>query len=86
MVSGRLAGFLNIEDFASLIVSTLRAGAMGHFSLVTVGALGKVVAFQCVVGAPGGGAPLGVSPFWIRHVVEFLLGAIALKQHLAIGN
>jgi hypothetical protein len=62
-----LAGFLDIENFASLIVSALGAGAVGHFLLVTVGALGKAVAFQGIVGAPGGGALLGVATFWIRH-------------------
>jgi hypothetical protein len=49
----QLAGFFDVEDFASLIVSTLGAGAMRHFFLVAVGALGKGMAFECVVGAPG---------------------------------
>jgi hypothetical protein len=34
----RLAGFFNVENFASLIVPALGAGAMRHFLLVTVGA------------------------------------------------
>jgi hypothetical protein len=62
-----LAGFFDIENFASLIVSALGAGTMRHFFLVTVGALGKAMAFQSIVGAPGGGALLGVATFWIRH-------------------
>jgi hypothetical protein len=62
-----LAGFLDVENFSSLIVSALGAGAMRHFFLVAVGTLGKAVAFQSVVGAPGGGALLGVTTFWIRH-------------------
>jgi hypothetical protein len=37
----RLAGFFNVENFASLIVTALGAGAMGHFLLVTVGAFRK---------------------------------------------
>ena len=39
-----LAGFFHVEDFASLIVTAFGAGAMRHFFLVTVGALGKAVA------------------------------------------
>jgi hypothetical protein len=62
-----LAGFFDVENFASLIVSALGAGAVGHFLLVTVWALGKAVAFQSVMGAPSGGAFLGVATFWIRH-------------------
>ena len=42
----KLAGFFDVEDFASLIVSALRAGAVRHFLLVTVGTLGKAVAFR----------------------------------------
>jgi hypothetical protein len=40
---------------------------MGHLLLVTVGALGKGMTFESVVGTPGRSALLGVSPFWIRH-------------------
>jgi hypothetical protein len=72
MVFLELAGFFEVEDFASLIVAALGAGAMRHFFLVAVGAFGKAVAFQRVVGAPGRSAFLGVSPFWIRHGIEFL--------------
>jgi hypothetical protein len=50
---GELAGFFHVENFASLIVSALGAGAVRHFFLVTVGALGKAVAFEGIVGAPG---------------------------------
>jgi hypothetical protein len=38
MVVYELAGFLNVEDFASLIVPALGAGAVRHFLLVAVGA------------------------------------------------
>jgi NADH/NAD ratio-sensing transcriptional regulator Rex len=62
-----LAGFFNVEDFASLIVAALGASPMRHLFLVAIGALGKAVGFQCVVRAPGGSALLGVSPFRIRH-------------------
>jgi hypothetical protein len=50
----KLAGFLNVEDFASLIVTALGARPVRHFLLVTIGALGKAVAFQTIVGAPSG--------------------------------
>src|ERR1700758_1594198 len=62
-----LAGFFDVENFASLIVSALGAGAVRHFLFVTVGALGKAMALQSIVGAPRGGALLGVATFWIRH-------------------
>jgi hypothetical protein len=68
----QLAGFFDVKNFATLIVTAFGTGAMRHLFLVTVGALGKTVAFQSVVGAPCGSALLGVSPFWIRHGIEFL--------------
>jgi hypothetical protein len=71
----KLAGFFNVEYFASLIVTAFRTSAVGHLFLVTVGALGEAVAFQSIVGTPGRGALLGVSPFWIRHGLRFLLAA-----------
>jgi hypothetical protein len=40
---------------------------MRHLALVAVGALGKRVAFQCIVGATSAGARFGVSPFRIWH-------------------
>lgn len=63
----RLAGLLRFEDLAALIVSALRASAMGHLGLVTVRALAKRVSRQMIVGTTGGRAPLGVSPFRICH-------------------
>jgi hypothetical protein len=53
-----LAGFFHFEDFASLIVTALGAGAVRHLLLVTVGALRKAVGLQGVVGSPGGSALL----------------------------
>jgi hypothetical protein len=50
----KLAGFLNVEDFATLIVTAFRARPVRHFLFVTVGALGKAVAFQTIVSATGG--------------------------------
>ena len=49
----QLAGFFDVENFASLIVSALGASAVRHLFFVAVGTLGKAVALQCVVGAPG---------------------------------
>ncbi len=75
MVLGRLAGFFDVENFASLIVPALGTGAVRHLLLVAVRALGKAVGLESIVGAPGGSALLGVSAFWIRHGIEFLFGA-----------
>jgi hypothetical protein len=62
-----LAGFFDVEDFASFVIPALGAGTVRHLFLMAVGAFGKAVGFQGVVSPPGGGALLGVSPFWIRH-------------------
>ncbi len=51
---------------------------MGHLLLVTVGAFRKGMAFEGVVGAPGRSALLGMSSFWIRHGIKFLLAAMLL--------
>jgi hypothetical protein len=40
-----LAGFLDVQNFATFIVTALRAGAVRHFALVTVGAFGERVTF-----------------------------------------
>jgi hypothetical protein len=37
----RLAGFFDVQDFTTLIVTALGAGAVRHLALVTIGALGK---------------------------------------------
>jgi hypothetical protein len=63
----QLAGFLDFENFASLIVPALGASAMWHFLFMAVGALGKAVAFERVVRPPGRGAPLRMTSFWIWH-------------------
>ena len=41
----RLAGFFDFQNFAALVVTTFGAGTMWHLAFVTVGALGKGVAF-----------------------------------------
>jgi hypothetical protein len=62
-----LAGFPDVENFASLIVAAFGASAMRHFLLVAVRALGQGVTFQGIVCAPCRRALLGMSPFRIRH-------------------
>jgi hypothetical protein len=62
-----LAGFFDVEYFPPFIVAALGAGAMRHFFLVTVRALGKGMALEGVVCAPGGSSFLGVSSFRIWH-------------------
>src|SRR3984893_15172356 len=64
----RLAGFLDVQNFAALIVAALGAGTMRHFALVAVRALGEGVTFVGVVSAPRACARFGVSPFWIWHL------------------
>jgi hypothetical protein len=62
-----LAGFLDREDFTTLIGPTLAAGAVRQLALVAVGALGESGGGEEVVAAAFCGALLGVAPFWIRH-------------------
>ena len=86
----KLARFFDVDDFASLIVSALRARAVRHFLLVAVGTFGEAVAFQRIVRASRRRALLGVSPFWIWHVRfpstgQMPLIAISTWQ-LAFGN
>jgi hypothetical protein len=45
----------------------VRANPMRQFGLVAVGALGHHCAAQGIVRPPGGGPPLGMSSFRIRH-------------------
>jgi hypothetical protein len=67
-----LAGFLDVENFSPLIVPALRTGTVRHFPFVAVGTLREAVALQSVMGAPGGGALLRMSTFWIRHGFDSL--------------
>jgi hypothetical protein len=71
-----LAGFLDVEDFSPLIVPALRTGAVRHFPFVAVGTLREAVALQSVMGAPGGGALLRMSTFWIRHGFDSFFGGV----------
>jgi hypothetical protein len=53
-----LAGFPDVENFASLIVAAFGASAVRHFLFVAVGAFGKGMALKRIVGASGRGALL----------------------------
>src|SRR6266403_387130 len=64
---GRLAGFLDLNHFAPLVIATLGAGAMRHLFLVAIGTLGKGMLRQGIVRPPRGRPLLRVPPFWIRH-------------------
>jgi hypothetical protein len=62
-----LACLFDVQNFAALVVAALGTGAVRHLALVAVGALGKRVAFQCIMGATSACARFGVSPFRIWH-------------------
>src|SRR5579863_2448270 len=70
-----LAGFLDFENFPALIVSAFRASPMRHLALMAVGTFGERVVFQEIVSAPASGPRLGVSPFWIWHLIPLLEAA-----------
>src|SRR5882672_6981446 len=65
---GKKLGLLfDLEDFAALVVSALRADAVRQLLLVTVGTLGERVLGERVVGAASRCAFLRVSAFRIWH-------------------
>jgi len=70
----KLAGFLDVKNFAPLIVPALRTGTVRHFPFVAVGTLRETVALQSIMGAPGRGALLRMSTFWIRHGFDSFFG------------
>lgn len=63
--------FHNLNDFTAFVAATMRAGAMGKLWFVAIGALGAAGGAEVVVRPAGGGPLLGVSSFWIRHLVLF---------------
>src|SRR5580692_2129554 len=67
-----LAGFLDVQNFAAVVVAALGAGPMGHLAFVAIRTFGECVALQGVMGAPASGACFRVSPFWIRHLNSFV--------------
>jgi hypothetical protein len=76
-----LLAFFDFDDFATLVIATLRAGAMGHLLPVAVRALGERVGCEVVMGAAVAGAGFGVSPFWIRHCWFLYFGRSSLAQN-----
>src|SRR5258708_22367111 len=56
-------------DFAALIFSAARAHPVRQFGFVATGALGEHRAGQRIVGAARRGAALGMTSFWIGHVL-----------------
>jgi hypothetical protein len=67
-VSGALF-FRDFNYFAALVLAAMRTGAMRKLRFVAIGALGVAEHAQMIVSPPGGSTLLGVSSFWIRHLV-----------------
>ena len=69
----RIAGeglfFRDFDDFTALVLAAFRAGAMGEFRLVAIGALGKAGHTEVIMSAAAGSPALGVSAFRIRHLL-----------------
>jgi len=61
--------FGDFNHFTALILSAMRAGAVGQLGLMAVGALGLAKRREMIMGPPGGGPFLGVSAFRIGHFV-----------------
>ena len=68
--AGEKLFFCDFDDFAALVLAALRAGAMGEFRLVAVGALGHAGHTEVIMSAAGGSPALGVSAFRIRHLLR----------------
>ena len=66
-VRRKLGLLSNLEYFAALVVSALRAGAVRHLVFVAIRTLRQRVFRQRVMRAARGRALLGVSAFWIGH-------------------
>jgi hypothetical protein len=67
-ISGALF-FRDFDHFAALVAAAMRTGAVRKLRFVAIGALGVAEHAQMVVSPARGGALLGVSSFWIRHLV-----------------
>jgi hypothetical protein len=65
--------FRNLDHFPAFVAAAMRTGAVGELGLVAIGALGVAGHAQMVVGPARGGSLLGVSAFWIRHLVVPLI-------------
>jgi hypothetical protein len=60
--------FRDLDHFTAFVAAAMRAGAMGKLWFVAIGALGVALHLQVIVRPARGGALLGVSSFWIRHL------------------
>jgi hypothetical protein len=63
----KLLGFLDFEDFATLVGAALGAGVVRTLALVAVRALREAGGGEAVVGAAKRGAPFGMAALWVRH-------------------
>jgi hypothetical protein len=63
----KLLGFLDFEDFATLVGAALGAGVVRTLALVAVGALREAGGGEAVVGAAKRGAPFGMAALWVGH-------------------
>ena len=68
--------FRNLDHLAAFVTAAMRAGAVRELRFVAIGALGAAQGAQMVVRPARGGALLGVSAFWIRHLVFLELSAL----------
>ena len=66
-LSRLLRGFLRVQHCPALVLSALRAGAMGKLLLMAVRALRNTGLSQEVVGTAIGAAARRMAPFRIRH-------------------
>jgi len=62
-----LAGFLDVQNFATFVVTALRASPMRHLALVAIWTFRERMALERIVGAPAAGSRFGVPSFWIWH-------------------
>src|SRR4029077_18612837 len=68
-----LGGLFYFHHFTALVVTALRAYAMRHLLFMAVRTLRGGVCGQEVMCAAARGACFRVPPFWIWHLVPFLL-------------
>jgi hypothetical protein len=75
--------FRDLDHFAALILTAMRAGAMRKLGFVAIGAFGVAQGAQMVMSTARGGALLGVSSFRIRHLV-FLVTALSTSAFFGL--
>ena len=68
----RLAGFLDLEDFAVLVVAAFGASVVRQLALVAVRTFGERLRRQMIVCATLRGARLGMAPLRIWHIKSSL--------------